>query len=175
MAIYQLGERTPQIDPTAFVFESAVIIGDVRLAARTSIWPGAILRGDNDPIILGEGSNVQDGSVLHTDLGHPLEIGRNVTIGHQVMLHGCKIGDGSLIGMQSIILNGARIGKNCLIGAGALISEGKEIPDNSMVLGRPGKVVRTLSDAEVQQYLVKGPLHYQERGREYRDTLKRIG
>lgn len=174
MAIYQLGERKPQLDPTAFVFETAVLIGDVRMAANTSVWPSAVLRGDNDPIFLGEGSNVQDGSILHTDLGHPLVIGKNVTIGHQVMLHGCTIGDGSLVGMQAVILNGARIGRNCLIGAGALIAEGKEIPDNSMVLGRPGKIVRTLSEEEVAN-LRKGPLHYQERAREYRDTLTRIG
>ena len=174
MAIYQLGERLPQIDPSAFVFESAVVIGDVRLAARTSIWPGAVLRGDNDPIIIGAGSNVQDGSILHTDLGHPLIIGENVTIGHQVMLHGCTIGDGALIGMQAIVLNGARIGRNCLIGAGALVAEGKEIPDNSLVVGRPGKVVRTLSEADIAG-IRSGNRHYQERGAEYRAMLKRIG
>lgn len=174
MAIYQLGERTPALDADAYVFESAVVIGDVRMAANSSVWPGAIVRGDNDPIIIGRGSNVQDGSVLHTDLGSPLVIGEEVTIGHQVMLHGCTIGDGSLIGMQAIILNGARIGKNCLIGAGALISEGKEIPDGSLVVGRPGKIIRTLSEDDIAM-IRHGNQHYQERAREYRDQLKRIG
>jgi len=175
MAIYQLGDVAPQIDPTAYVFETAVLIGDVRMAPNSSVWPNAVLRADNDPIFLGEGSNVQDGSVLHTDIGHPLVIGKNVTIGHQVMLHGCTIGDRSLIGMQAIILNGARIGRNCLIGAGALVPEGKEIPDNSMVLGSPGKIVRTFTEEDVAKYLGNGGRHYQERGRQYRDSLKRIG
>lgn len=172
MAIYQLGERTPQIHATAYVFETATVIGDVRMAANSSVWPGAVLRGDNDPITLGAGSNVQDGSVLHTDIGQPLTLGENVTVGHQAMLHGCTIGDGSLIGMQAVILNGARIGRNCLIGAGALIGEGKEIPDNSVVIGRPGKVIRTVTEADIAgiQY---GNRQYQERAGEYRDTLKR--
>ncbi len=173
MAIYQLGQRIPQIDPTAYVFDSAVVIGDVRMAAHSSVWPGATLRGDNDPIIIGRGSNIQDGSVLHTDVGFPLVIGEEVTVGHQVMLHGCTIGDGTLIGIQAIVLNGARIGKNCLIGAGALITEGKEIPDGSVVLGRPGKVVRTLTDEDIEM-IRYGNRHYQERAAEYRDQLKRL-
>lgn len=173
MAIYQLGERRPQIDETAYVFESATVIGDVRLAAHASIWPGAVLRGDNDPITIGPGSNVQDGSVLHTDVGQPLTLGENVTIGHQAMLHGCTIGDGSLVGMQAVILNGARIGRNCLIGAGALIGEGKEIPDNSVVIGRPGKILREVTPAELDG-IRSGNQHYQERAAEYRATLKRL-
>lgn len=173
MAIYELGHRRPQIHPDAYVFETATLIGDVRMAPESSIWPGAILRGDNEALIIGEGSNVQDGSVLHTDEGYPLRIGKFVTIGHQVMLHGCEIGDGSLIGMQAIILNGARIGRNCLIGAGALIGEGKEIPDNSLVIGRPGKVVRTLTEADLEQ-IRWGNTHYRERAREYREQLRRI-
>jgi len=174
MAIYELGERKPALAQDAYVFDTAVVIGDVRMAERSSIWPGAIARGDNDPIIIGRGSNVQDGSVLHTDVGSPLIIGDEVTIGHQVMLHGCTIGDGSLIGMQAIVLDGARIGKNCLIGAGALISGGKEIPDGSLVMGRPGKIVRTLGEDEIAM-IRRGNKHYQERAREYREQLRRIG
>lgn len=173
MAIYQLGARSPQIDATAYVFESATVLGDVRLAARSSVWPGAVLRGDNDPITVGAGSNVQDGSVLHTDIGQPLTIGENVTIGHQAMLHGCTIGDGTLVGMQAVILNGARIGRNCLIGAGALVGEGKEIPDNSVVIGRPGKILRSLTPADIAG-IRAGNEQYQQRAAEYRDQLKRL-
>ncbi len=174
MAIYQIGNRVPQIDPTAYVFENAVVIGDVRMAPNSSVWPGAVLRGDNDPIIIGRGSNIQDGSVLHTDVGFPLIIGDEVTVGHQVILHGCTVGDGSLIGMQAVILNGARIGRNCLIGAGALVTEGKEIPDGSVVLGRPGKVVRTLTQEDIDM-IRRGNLHYQNRAVEYREQLRRLG
>lgn len=173
MAIYQLGERRPQIDTTAYVFETATVLGDVRLAARASIWPGAVLRGDNDPITIGAGSNVQDGAVLHTDIGQPLTLGENVTVGHQAMLHGCTVGDGTLVGMQAVILNGARIGRNCLIGAGALIGEGKEIPDNSVVIGRPGKILRNLTPEEIAG-IRGGNEHYQQRAAEYRDTLQRL-
>ncbi len=144
MAIYQLGERVPQIDPSAYVFDTATLIGTVILGARVSIWPYATLRGDNEPIEIGDDSNVQECSVLHADPGFPLTIGRRVTVGHQVMLHGCTIGDGSLIGIQVVVLNGAVIGRNCLIGAGALITEGKQIPDGSLVIGSPAKVVRQL-------------------------------
>ncbi len=173
MAIYQLGTKRPDIHPDAYVFDTATLIGDIRMAAESSVWPGAVLRGDNEPIMIGLGSNVQDGSVLHTDEGFGLHIADFVTIGHQVMLHGCHIGEGSLIGMQAIILNGARIGRNCLIGAGALIGEGKEIPDNSLVIGRPGKVVRTLSDTDIEQ-IRWGNTHYRERAREYRQQLRRL-
>ncbi|MGE4335269.1 MAG: gamma carbonic anhydrase family protein [Pigmentiphaga sp.] len=173
MAIYQFGDRTPQIDPQAYVCPGATLIGDVRLAAYASVWPGAVLRGDNEPIIIGLGSNVQDGSVLHTDPGRAIVIAEGVTVGHQVMLHGCEIGEGSLIGMQAIILNGARIGRNCLIGAGALIGEGKEIPDGSLVIGRPGKVTRTLTEAELE-HIRTGNQHYRDRGAEYRRLLRRL-
>lgn len=173
MAIFQLGERTPQIDPTAYVFETATVLGHVHLAEYSSIWPGAVLRGDNDPITVGRGSNIQDGSVLHTDIGEPVVIGENVTVGHQAMLHGCTIGDGTLIGMQAVILNGARIGRNCLIGAGALIGEGKQIPDNSVVIGRPGKVLRNVTEADIAA-IQDGNRIYQQRAAQYRDILKRI-
>jgi carbonic anhydrase/acetyltransferase-like protein (isoleucine patch superfamily) len=148
MAVYKLGDLSPDIDPKAWVADSAQVIGKVRLAAGSSIWFNAVLRGDNALISIGENSNIQEGSVLHTDPGLELVVGAGVTVGHQAMLHGCTIGDGSLIGIQSVILNGAKIGKECLIGAGALITEGKVIPDRSVVMGAPGKIVRQLSDEE---------------------------
>ena len=144
MAIYQLGDCIPDIDPSAYIAESANVIGKVIIKANASIWFGVTIRGDNEPITIGENSNVQEGCVLHADPGLPLTIGRNVTVGHQAMLHGCTVGDGSLIGIQAVILNGAKIGKNCLVGAGALVTEGKEFPDNSLIIGSPAKVVRTL-------------------------------
>lgn len=174
MAIYQLGERVPQIDPTAFVFDNATVIGTVVLGAAVSIWPYATLRGDNEPVVIGDGSNVQESSVLHTDPGYPLTVGRNVTIGHQAMLHGCTVGDGSLIGIQAVVLNGAVIGRNCLIGAGALVTEGKVIPDNSLVLGAPGKVVRELSAEDIARNHANSA-GYARRGAAYAATLKRIG
>lgn len=143
--IYQLGERRVVADGTYYVADSATVVGSVRLMNNASVWFGAVVRGDNEQITIGENTNIQDGSVLHTDPGLPLIIGSNVTIGHQVMLHGCEIGDGSLIGIGSVVLNGAKIGKGCLIGANALVTEGKEIPDYSMVLGSPAKVVRQLT------------------------------
>ncbi len=147
MTAYRLGDRVPTL-PGAdeyWIAPNAVVIGNVVLKKNASVWFGAVLRGDNEAITIGEGSNVQDNSVLHTDMGSPLTIGANVTVGHMVMMHGCTIGDGSLIGIGSVILNGARIGKNCLVGAGALITEGKEFPDGSMILGSPAKVVRELA------------------------------
>jgi carbonic anhydrase/acetyltransferase-like protein (isoleucine patch superfamily) len=136
------------------------------LKNNASIWFNVTVRGDNDPIEIGENTNIQDGSVLHTDVGMPLIIGKNVTVGHMVMLHGCTIGDNSLIGIGSIILNGAKIGRNCLIGANSLITEGKEIPDNSMVMGAPGKVVRQISEAQIQM-LTGSALHYVENWKRY--------
>jgi carbonic anhydrase/acetyltransferase-like protein (isoleucine patch superfamily) len=174
MAIYQLADRVPQIDASAFVFDSAAVIGRVSLGRGVSVWPYATLRGDNEPVIVGDGSNVQEGCVLHTDPGCPLTIGRNVTLGHQAMLHGCTIGDGSLVGIQAIILNNAVIGKNCLIGAGALVTEGKVIPDNSLVLGRPAKVVRELTAEDIARNHAN-TTGYVERGALYRSQLKRIG
>jgi carbonic anhydrase/acetyltransferase-like protein (isoleucine patch superfamily) len=145
-------------------------VGRVILKKNASVWFGATLRGDNEPIVVGENSNVQDGSVCHTDMGSPLIIGANVTIGHMVMLHGCEIGDNSLIGIGSIVLNGAKIGKNCLIGANTLITEGKEIPDNSLVMGAPGKVVRDVSESQ-SAVLRAGALHYVENWKRFRAAM----
>jgi carbonic anhydrase/acetyltransferase-like protein (isoleucine patch superfamily) len=173
MALLRLGERRPQIAPGAWVAPNATVIGDVRLAAGASVWWNAVLRGDNDPITIGENTNIQDGSVLHTDEGVPLTLGRDITVGHMVMLHGCTIGDGSLIGIGSIVLNRAVIGAHCLIGANTLIPEGKVIPDRSLVLGSPGKVVRELGDEEVAR-LLAGAAHYLDNARRYRDELQEI-
>ena len=173
MNVYDLGEVSPSL-PAAdeyWIAPNAVVLGKVILKKNASVWFGATLRGDNDPIVIGENSNVQDGSVLHTDTGSPLTIGANVTIGHMVMLHGCTIGDNSLVGIGSIILNGTKIGKNCLIGAGTLIGENKEIPDNSLVMGAPGKVVREVS-AEQAQVLAGSALHYVGNWKRYRTGLK---
>ena len=150
MTRYRLGDKSPLIDESAYVAVEATVIGDVRLAANTSVWAGAVLRGDNEPIVVGEGSNVQEGAVMHTDPGCPLTLGEGVTVGHQAMLHGCTVGDGSLIGIQSVVLNNAVIGKECLVGAGAIVTEGKVFPDRSLILGAPAKVVRTLSDEDVE-------------------------
>lgn len=169
--IYALGDMTPEIHEDTWVAQNASVIGKVRLMAGASVWFGATLRGDNEWIEIGAGSNVQESSTLHTDMGYPLIIGRDCTIGHNVILHGCTIGDESLIGMGATVLNGAKIGKNCLIGAGALVTEGKEIPDGSVVMGAPGKVVKTLSEDQLNQ-LKFGALHYQENMRRYRDQLR---
>ena len=173
MPVYRLGEKTPQLDPSVWVAPNATIIGDVRLAVNVSIWWNAVLRGDNDPITIGEGSNIQDGSILHTDHGVPLTLGRDITVGHMVMLHGCTIGDGCLIGIKSVILNGAVIGKNCLIGANTLIPEGKVIPDRSVVMGSPGKVVRELSEEQLARFARNAP-HYVENAERYRQRLEEI-
>jgi carbonic anhydrase/acetyltransferase-like protein (isoleucine patch superfamily) len=175
MNAYSLDSGSPTLpaDDEYWIAPTASVIGKVILKKNASIWFGAVLRGDNEPIVVGENSNVQDNSVLHTDIGQPLTIGANVTIGHMVMLHGCTIGDGSLIGIGAIILNGARIGRNCLIGASSLITEGKEIPDNSMVMGSPGKVVRTLTDNQAAG-LAAGALHYVENWKRYKAGLTAI-
>src|SRR5690606_18951016 len=146
---YRLGNKTPQIDESAYVAAEAVVIGDVRMAADTSVWACAVLRGDNEPIVLGEGTNVQEGAVLHTDPGCPLTLGRNVTVGHQAMLHGCTVGDGSLIVIQAVVLNDAVIGRECLAGAGGAVTGGKVFHRRSLLLGAPAKVVRTFSGADV--------------------------
>ncbi len=175
MSVYRLGERVPQfpVSGNCWVAESAELIGDICLEENASVWFGAVLRGDNERITIGEGSNVQDGSVMHTDMGFPLTLGRHVTIGHQAMLHGCTVGDNSLIGIGATVLNGAKIGQNCLIGAHALIGEGKEIPDNSMVLGMPGKIVRTLEESNraIMQAMAE---HYVENWQKYRRDLTRV-
>lgn len=167
MAIYRLGEHSPHIAVDAWVAPEATVIGRVALGAAASVWYGAVLRGDNDLITVGERSNVQDGSVLHTDLGIPLTLGDDVTIGHQVMLHGCTVGSGSLIGIQSVILNGARIGKNCLVGAKSLVTEGKAFPDGSLIMGSPAKVVRVLTPEQMQA-LMASAAHYVQQAARHR-------
>ena len=171
--IYSLGERRPEMRGEHWIAETAVVIGDVLLEEGASVWWGAVLRGDNERITLGRNANVQDGSVLHTDPGSPLVLGENVTVGHMAMLHGCEIGDGSLIGIGAVVLNGARIGKNCIIGAKALIPEGKEIPDDSLVMGAPGRIVRELTD-EHRKMIEHGALHYVDNARRYAAELERI-
>ncbi|MBV9512257.1 MAG: gamma carbonic anhydrase family protein [Caulobacteraceae bacterium] len=176
MNVYKLGDQAPAL-PAAdeyWIAPNATVLGAVILKKNASVWFGAVLRGDNDPITVGENSNVQDGSVLHADPGSPLTIGANVTIGHMVMLHGCTIGDNSLIGIGSIILNGAKIGRNCLIGAGVLITENKEIPDNSLVMGAPGKVVRQLSEAQAAN-LTRSAEGYVANWKRYRAGLAPAG
>ena len=148
--IYALDGIAPEIDPTAWVAPDANVIGRVILHPSSSVWFGCTLRGDNEAITVGDGSNLQENVVGHTDMGHPLVVGRDCTIGHMAILHGCTIGDETLVGMGATVLNGARIGRNCLIGAGALVTEGKEIPDGSLVMGAPGKVVRQLTDAQIE-------------------------
>ena len=169
--IYALDGLTPEIGPNAWIADTAVLICRVVVEADASIWFGAVLRGDNEEIRVGQRSNVQENSVLHTDMGYPLTIGAQCTIGHKAMLHGCMIGDGSLIGMGAKVLNGARIGRGCLIGAGALITEGKEIPDGSLVMGAPGRVVRVL-DSEAQERLLMSARGYQANARRFSNGLK---
>lgn len=173
MPTYRLGDRAPQIAPTAWVAPGAQVIGSVLLEDGASVWFGAILRGDNELITLGRGTNVQDGAVLHTDPGFPLTLSAQVLVGHQAMLHGCTVGEGSLVGIQAVVMNGAVIGRECLIGAGALIPEGRVIPDRSLVLGSPGKVVRQLTDAEAAA-IREGCVKYAERALRYRDDLRRL-
>lgn len=173
MAIFQLGDSAPEIHPQAWVAESAQVIGRVRLDAGASVWFGATLRGDNELIWLGEHSNAQEGVVMHTDIGFPLVVAPYVTIGHQAMLHGCTIGDHSLIGIKAVVMNGAKIGRECLIGAGALVTEGKQIPDRSLVMGSPGKVIRELTDAEIARLRMSAE-NYSARAQAYRRDLKRL-
>jgi carbonic anhydrase/acetyltransferase-like protein (isoleucine patch superfamily) len=168
--IYQLGDKRVTRHPETFVAPNATLIGAVILQARSSIWFNVVARGDNEPIDIGEETNVQDGSVLHTDEGVPLRIGRGVTVGHKVMLHGCEIGDYSLIGINAVVLNRAKIGSFCIIGANALVPEGKEIPDGSLVMGTPAKVVRQLTDLERAK--LKGSAeHYVRNAQRYLSQL----
>ncbi|MDR3499234.1 MAG: gamma carbonic anhydrase family protein [Parvibaculum sp.] len=175
MPIFALGARAPVLPPEGeyWIAPNAQVMGNVRLERNASIWFNAVLRGDNELITIGENSNVQDGSVLHTDPGSPLTIERNVTIGHMVMLHGCTIGEGSLVGIGSIVLNNTRIGKGCLIGANTLIPEGKEIPDNSMVLGAPGRVVKTLTEEQAAALRLSAD-HYVQNWQRYARELKLV-
>src|SRR5450830_911933 len=164
MAIYQLDDLTPAIHESAWVADRARVVGNVTLAEDSSVWFGVVIRGDTETITVGKGSNIQDNSVLHADPGMPLNIGENVNVGHQVMLHGCTVGDGSLIGIQAVVLNGAKIGKNCLVGAGALVTEGKEFPDGSMIIGSPAKVVRQLTPEQIAG-LQRSAEHYVQNAR----------
>lgn len=168
--IYQLEDRRVRAEGDYWVADSASVIGAVLLRHNTSVWFGAVIRGDREPIIIGENSNVQDLAVLHTDPGHPLTVGRNCTIGHKALLHGCTIGDDTLIGINAVVLNGARIGSQCLIGAGALIPEGKEIPDGSLVMGVPGRVVRELT-LDQRANLVRMADNYASNFKRYKSGL----
>ena len=176
MPIYELDGQGPEFpaDGKYWIAETAVLIGRVRLKSQSSIWFGAVLRGDNEWIELGERSQIQDNSTLHTDPGFPLTIGRECVIGHNVVLHGCVIGDNSLVGMGAIMLNGSKIGRNCLVGAGALIPEGKEYPDNSLIVGAPGKVIRSL-DEKAAAMIAHGADIYVRRWQDYKKNVKRIG
>lgn len=169
--IYSLGDRRPQFDGPHWVAPNATVIGSVHCAAGVSIWFNVVIRGDNDDIAIGENSNIQEGSVLHTDAGIKLTIGTHCTIGHMAMLHGCTIGDNTLIGIGSVILNRAKIGNNCIVGANSLVTEGKEFPDNSLIVGSPAKAVRTLSDQEVQILKIQA-LHYVDNAKRFGDQLQ---
>ena len=173
MAIYALGDAAPRIDETAWVAESAQVIGRVALGAQASIWYGAVLRGDNEWITLGARANVQEGSVLHTDMGFPLTLGDDVTVGHQATLHGCHIGEGSLVGIQAVVLNGAKIGRGCLIGAGAVVTEGKEFPDGSLILGAPAKAVREVTPEQLAR-LKASAASYVRNAERHRTQLRRL-
>ncbi|PTX55864.1 carbonic anhydrase/acetyltransferase-like protein (isoleucine patch superfamily) [Litoreibacter ponti] len=175
MTLYALDGVAPQLPEgdEFWIAPDANLIGDIVIEEDVSVWFCATLRGDNERITVGRGSNVQENCVLHTDIGYPLVIGANCTIGHKAMLHGCDIGEGTLIGMGATVLNGARIGKGCLIGAGALITEGKDIPDGALVMGAPGKVIRDL-DASAQKMLLNSALGYQAKMRRFRDGLQAL-
>ncbi|HWU67337.1 MAG TPA: gamma carbonic anhydrase family protein [Stenotrophobium sp.] len=169
--LYTLDQRRPDLGEGSWVANNATLIGSVTLLRNASVWYNCVLRGDNDDLIVGENSNIQDGSVLHTDAGIKLKVGRDCTIGHMVMLHGCEIGDNTLIGIKSVILNRARIGRNCIVGANSLVTEGKVFPDNSMILGAPAKVVRELTPQEVQINTLMAR-YYVDNARRYREKLQ---
>ena len=173
MAIYELDGKAPRLGEGAWIADSAQVIGTVELGENASIWFGVVIRGDTEIIRVGRNSNIQDLSVLHADIGVPLTVGDNVTVGHQVMLHGCTIGDGSLIGIQAVVLNNARIGRNCIVGAGSVVTEGKQFPDNSLIVGSPARLVRTLDEAQVK-LLAHLAEHYVDNARRYTRGLKKI-
>lgn len=173
MAIYRLADKVPSIDESAYVAVEATIIGSVTLEANSSVWANVVIRGDNEPISIGKGSNVQEGAVLHVDPGFPLIVGENVTVGHQAMLHGCSVGAGSLVGMQAILLNGSVIGRNCLVAAGAVVTEGKTFPDNSLILGAPAKVVRELTAEQIES-MHRNTAHYVKNASHFKANLHRI-
>jgi carbonic anhydrase/acetyltransferase-like protein (isoleucine patch superfamily) len=171
MTVYALGPDQPMVDEQAWVAPNAQVVGRVSLAAGATVWFGAVLRGDNEPIAIGAGSNVQENAVLHTDRGFPLAVGESVTVGHQAMLHGCTIGDGALIGMQAVVLNGAVIGRECLVGAGALVTAGKVFAERSLIVGSPARVLRALTDEEVAG-LRRAAQDYVDKGRVFRESLR---
>jgi len=173
MAVYSLADHQPQIPASAWVADSASVIGRVRLGEDSNVWYGVVIRGDNDFITLGRATNVQDNAVLHADEGVPLTLGDRVTVGHQVMLHGCTVGDGTLIGIRAVVLNGARIGRDCLVAAGAVVTEGKEFPDGSLILGAPAKVVRPLTRQEIE-HNHWASRHYVEQAARHRLGLRRV-
>jgi carbonic anhydrase/acetyltransferase-like protein (isoleucine patch superfamily) len=173
MTVYALDGVAPQVAASAWIADSAQVMGSVDLAEDVSIWFGTVIRGDTDTIRVGRGSNIQDGSVLHADQGKPLTVGVGVTVGHQVMLHGCTIGDGSLVGIGAVVLNGARIGRNCLVGARSLVTEGKEFPEGSMIMGSPAKVVRPLREDEIAG-LRRSAESYVNTARRFRDGLQPV-
>ncbi|MFZ3117005.1 MAG: gamma carbonic anhydrase family protein [Variovorax sp.] len=173
MALYELDGVAPQLADGTWVADSAQVMGAVVLGENVSVWFGAVLRGDTEPLTIGRNSNVQDLSVLHADVGSPLTIGENVTIGHQAMLHGCTVGDNSLIGIQAVVLNNAKIGRNSIVGAGSVVTEGKEFPDNSLIIGAPAKVVRTLDEAAAAKLRASAE-HYVDNGRRFAKGLKKI-
>ena len=174
MAVYELDGTQPRVADSAWVSDSAQVMGNVVLGEDSSVWFGTVIRGDTETITVGRGSNIQDASVLHADIGKPLTIGDNVTVGHQVMLHGCTIGDESLIGIGAIVLNGAKIGRHCLVGAGALVTEGKEFPDGSMIIGSPAKAVRQLTPEQIEGLKLSAQ-HYMDNARRFRAGLKKLG
>jgi len=174
MAVYELDGTQPRVADSAWVADSAQVMGNVVLGEDSSVWFGTVIRGDTEAITVGRGSNIQDASVLHADIGKPLTIGDNVTVGHQVMLHGCTIGDESLIGIGAIVLNGAKIGRHCLVGAGALVTEGKEFPDGSMIIGSPAKAVRQLTPEQIEGLKLSAQ-HYMDNARRFRAGLKKLG
>ena len=173
MAIYELDGVAPQVAASAWVADSAQVMGNVVLGEDASVWFGTVVRGDTESITIGAGSNIQDASVLHADFGKPLVVGERVTVGHQVMLHGCTIGDESLIGIGAVVLNGAKIGKNCLVGAGSLVTEGKEFPDGSMIVGSPARAIRQLTPEQIEGLRQSAP-HYIDNARMFRATLKKL-
>jgi carbonic anhydrase/acetyltransferase-like protein (isoleucine patch superfamily) len=173
MALYRIQDMAPQVHPSAYVAESADVIGNVILSEGSSVWSHVTLRGDNEPIVIGERSNVQEGSVLHTDIGYPLTIGKDVTVGHQAMLHGCTVGDGALIGIQAVVLNGAVIGKNCLVAAGALVTEGKVFEDGMLIMGSPAKAVRPLGEADLAR-MGMGAALYVAKSAQYKTEMVRV-
>jgi carbonic anhydrase/acetyltransferase-like protein (isoleucine patch superfamily) len=173
MALYRIGERTPQVAASAYIAHEATVIGAVTIGERASVWPGAVARGDNEQVAIGAETSIQEGAVLHADPGYALTVGARVTVGHQAMLHGCTIGDGSLVGIQAVVMNGAVIGRHCLVGAGAIVTEGKSFAERTLIIGAPAKVARLLSDEEVAG-LERAADSYVERGAHFRAHLVRL-